>query len=478
MAGIALPVGEKVRGGSATRSGLLMNAHRSAWVALALTLAFVAAPLAAEGERAAAYQQFRDHFAARRFADALPAAEQVVTLTEQEYGADSAEMIKPLLNLATTQLRLKNLGAAESTYRRALRITEAREGGFSRAVIEPLHGLGLTYYAGQQFQSSADSLRRAVDVSRKLDGLFNINQLPLVQSLIDSYVALNQAADVDREQQYALRLSETAYGRDDPRMLPVLVRSAEWCEATGRYRMARQAHAHALEIIGRTAGKKDLAVVQPLRGIARSYRQEFLYGSQEAEVVRGEYTPVLSGNVGGAPNPSEPNRVTRLDPDGEEALKLALTVLADHPDQAELRGDTLLDLGDWYQLAGDTRDAVRTYREAWAALGGPGGPGTAKMSEPVQLFYRPPSSSVRREDTDETKWGEHYVEVQFTVTPEGRVTDTRTLATDASESQEKSVALALRRARYRPRFVDGNPAPATDVRHRQVVYQSVSASKN
>lgn len=467
MAGISLSVREAAR------------LKRRARAALCVLLAAFAVDLPADDARSSAYQQFRDNFAARRFADALPPAEEVVALTEQQFGPQHPELVKPLVNLATTQSRLKNLAAAEAAYRRALRIVEANDGGYSRGVIEPLQGLGVTYFEGQQFQNSADALRRAVDVSRKLDGLFNVQQLPLVEALIDSYIALDQAADVDREQTYVLRLAETAYGRHDPRMLPILARSAEWCESTGRHRMARQAHARTLEIVGRTVGKRDPGVVPPLRGIARSYVNEYLYGSQDADPNSRDFTPALSGTIGGVQQGgAEPSRVVRLDPDGEEALELALSVLADRPDQIALRAETLLDLGDWYQLGGDSRDARRTYRDAWTAFSAPGAPGTAAMSAPAQLYYRAPSSSVRRADKDEDEVSEHFVEVQFTVTPEGRVTDTRVVATDGTESQEKSVTIALRRARYRPRFIDGNPVATTDVRHRQVMYAASPSQKS
>lgn len=434
-----------------------------------------ATPVNSMVDRGTAYQQFRDHFAARRFSEALPAAEQVVTLTEQHYGADNSELIKPLINVGTTQLRLNNLYGAETAYRRALRIAEAREGGYSRQVIEPLHGLGLAYFAGGQYQNAAVSLRRAVDVSRKLDGLFNVQQLPLVESLVDSYVALDQTSDVDREQQYALRLSENAYGRDDPRMLPVLARNAQWGEATGRYRLSRQAHARTLEILGKTAGKRDPAVVMPLRGIARTYLHEYLYGSAETE-ERGEFNSGLSGTIGGMPQMSD-SRPTRLDSDGEEALKLALTVLADRPDFIGLRGETLLDLGDWYSLSGRPSEAQRSYRDAWAALSGPNGPGTGAMGQPVQLYYRPPSSANKRADKDDDEMTEHSIEVEFTVNEDGRVIEPRTIASDGTDAQEKSVQIAIRRARYRPRYVEGKPVVTTGVRHRQTLYAVIPASR-
>ena len=373
-------------------------------------------------DRSAAYQQFKDHFAARRFAEALPFAEQLVTLTEQQSGVDSEELIKPLLNLGTTQMRMGNLYAAETVYRRALRIAESRDGGYSRTVIEPLHGLGLTYQASGRYANAAESLKRAVDVSRKLDGLFNIEQLPLVEGLVESYVALDKRSEVDREQQYAMRLSENTYGRDDPRMLPVLARSADWCESTGRYRMARQAHARSLEILGRTAGKRDPGVVAPLRGIARSYKLEFLYGSSElTELGNKDFNPSLAG-IGAGPTLTE-TKPTRLDPDGESALKLALSVVLERPDLTGVKGEILLDLGDWYMLSSRTSEALRIYKESWLALTAPAGPGPALMNEPSQLYYRAPTGGNKREDKDPDELKQSYVEVEFKVSPDGRVSD-------------------------------------------------------
>ena len=188
-----------------------------------------------------------------------------------------------------------------------------------------------------------------------------------------------------------------------------------------------------------------------------------------ADLLSASFNPQLAGNLGGMPQTVD-TRTARLDGDGEAALRLALSVLEERPDQVALRGETLLDLGDWYQLGGKTYDATRVYKDAWAALSAPGGAGTAAMSEPSQLYYKPPSSAAKRADKDDDEQIENFVEVEFTVTPEGRVVDTKTVATDGNDAQDKSVQIALRRARYRPRFVDGIPVATKAVRHRQVLY--------
>jgi TonB family protein len=438
-----------------------------------------AAPPAADiSDRTTAYRVFREHFDTRRFSEALPYAQQLVDLTQAKYGADAIELVAPLSNLGTTMLRLQDTNGAAVQFQRAVKIVESHNGTFSREVIAPLFGLGVTYAAAGDYLASTETLRRAVDVSRKLDGLFNVEQLGLVEALITSYIGLSQYEDAEREQQYALRLAETSYGRYDPRLIPLLERGAAWLEESGRFITARQTYARALEIARKAGGDKDPRMVTPLRGIARMYRLEYLYGVEPVGPVVGVNSPQASGSVYGATTaPTTADAPGMLNDAGEDALKLALAVLEAHPEMvAAQRGDTLVDLGDWYMVAAKPRDAMRTYKEAWNALAAPGAKGTAALDTPHLIIYRPPSSSRRSPTVDPEEYSEGFVEVQFVVTPEGRVKDPSVATSDVSETVGKSVVTAIRRARYRPRFVDGAPVLTSGVKHRQAVY--VRAAKS
>ena len=51
--------------------------------------------------------------------------------------------------------------------------------------------------------------------------------------------------DAEKENQYAFRVAESAFGRNDLRMLEPLDRLARWNEFVGRYTTARGLHARA-----------------------------------------------------------------------------------------------------------------------------------------------------------------------------------------------------------------------------------------
>ncbi|MEJ1966347.1 MAG: tetratricopeptide repeat protein [Gammaproteobacteria bacterium] len=414
-----------------------------------------------DAERASVNQQFREAFDARRYADALPFAERVVALTEEQYGKDNRALVNPLTNLGTVHYRLKDYPAAEKEYERSVEILESTAGNTDRQLLRPLQGLGAAHYAEQEWVDASVALKRAIDLSRNIDGLFNVEQLQILEPLIDSYVKLDLTTEAEKEQQYALRVSETAFGRTDPRMLKPLDRYGRWLEQLGRYTSARLLYARALTIAEQSAGRGTPLAIDPLLGIARSYRLEFVNGAEEAPASQDIFgNPDLGGVV--------PTDGARLNPDGERALRLALQAIEkNQPTDHRKRGETLVELGDWFMSAGGLSRGVDTYREAWKdfALAGD----TTVLSAPRLLAYRPPPSSAKRSTLKPDEADERFVEVRFTVTKDGRTESVEALPSDASESAQRSMVSAFKKARYSPRFEAGEAVETRDVKFREKI---------
>lgn len=432
---------------------------RACTVALLVLSSFGAAQPARaldDAERQGVYKEFRAAFDAKQYAAALPIAEKLVSLSEQQYGADSDALVNPLANLGTVHYRMGNFAAAEVPYQRAVRIVEARGGGAERKLIRPLHGLGETWFAARQLPEAAVALKRAIDLSRNLDGLFNVEQLPILVTLIDTYVALGRTADAEKEHQYAFRVAETNYGARDLRMLEPIERYARWFEYNGRYNSARALHGRALQLAEQLAGGASQQRVTPLRGIARTYYLEYLYGGQKEEVPL-ENDPF-------APPAAPGSDVPRLNADGEKALRIAVDVLTKNtPVDQRLRGDTLVDLGDWYQIADALPKAKEAYRLGWLDLAAV--QSTRRLAAPRQLGYRPPLGSVARaRPSKPEEWDDRAVEMSFTVSRDGVVSDPRLVKGEIPDNMLKSVIGALRKAVYAPRIEAGQAEQTADVR--------------
>lgn len=418
-----------------------------------------------DAERIEVYREFRKLFDARQYREALPVAQELVRLTEEQYGPNDRALATPLTNLGTTFYRLGDYPAAEQHYLRSLQILEATASGTDRALLRPLHGLGATYFAAGQYQEASIALKRAIDLSRNLDGLFNVEQLEIIDPLIASYVALDQLSDAEREHQYAFRVAESAYGRDDVRMLEPLDRYARWFEFVGRYTTARGLHARALMIAERAGGRGSPLGVDALRGIARTYRLEYLNGTEE------EVSGTMAGTTDAYLDPRMPPMLDgsvpgRLNQDGERALKLALEALqGSEPLDYRKIGETLIELGDWYLSTGATSKGIDAYREAWHAL--EKAESTALLEAPRLLAYRPPPSSLARTRLSPEDAEERFVELQFTVTRDGRTANIVETAGDAPDQLKRSVVTAVRKARYSPRFENGEPVDTAGVVFRE-----------
>lgn len=433
--------------------------------------AWAAGPAVAvtDAERINANQQFREAFDARRYAEALPLAQKVVDLTEEQYGKDARALVNPLTNLGTVHYRLKDYTAAEKEYQRSVEILERTAGATDRQLLRPLQGLGAAHYAESEYVDASVALKRAIDLSRNLDGLFNADQLQILEPLIASYVALDLTQEAEKEQQYALRVAETAYGRMDARMLKPLDRYGRWLEELGRYTSARLLYARALTIAEQTAGRGSLTAVEPLLGIARSYRLEFVNGVEEVPATQDAFA---NPDVAGLPGDAQ-----RLNPDGERALRLALQAIEkNQPVDHKRRGDILLELGDWYMSAGGLARGIETYREAWKDYVAAGD--TTVLTQPRLLTYRPPPSSAKRSTLKPDEADEHFVEVKFTVTKDGRTENVELAGGDAPESAQRSTVSAIKKARYSPKFEAGEPVEASGVTLRERILVKAKSSSS
>ena len=416
------------------------------------------------------YRDFRTDFDARRYAEARPLAERAVEITDQLDGRDSMALVTPLNNLAQTAYQLKDYSAAEENYLRSIKIIETHA-AHSPRLPHTLFGLGRVYVAAGQREFAITMFKRAVEITRKSDGLFSTNQLPFLLPLIDAYATADHVSDQDSQEQYLVSIAERNYSPQSPEFIGAVLRQAAWQERQFKFIAARRLYSQAIELIRRAGDVRDVRQVNPLRGIARCYRSEFLYGAVDAE----SKDPVMTDNGFGMGTPAPLQNQNRLEPEGERLLQTALNLLqnANGPAGTRLKRDTTIDLGDWNWIAGVQKTAIQNYATAWdlmttaeRASAGPDNP----LAQPYLLVYTAPraaskSSKARPEDIEEK-----FVQMKFPVNAQGKAGDIKVTNSDASESQQKAVMAAMHRALYRPRLVDRKPAATEGVEFREILY--------
>lgn len=440
----------------------------------AIVSAVCAVALASAATPGELHLRFKSAFEAGDWATAEQRAQALINQLETSTNLDRRELVNPLTNLATVQFRQGKLQEAGETYGRAIALIDGQLSGADRLLIRPLHGLGeVQLLTGDAFEAAVP-LKRAVDLSRNLDGLFNPDQLDVVDALIEAYVATGRLEDAEREHRYAFRVAETAFGKNDLQLLEPLDRFARWYESVGRYSTARGLHARALQLAERQSADKPVVGVAALRGLSRTWLLEAIYGPE----VETE-TPVQEVNDRTGPFLSAAG-AGRLNADGERALRQALKLISESkPRDEKLFGETLVQLGDWYLIAGSAQRANSMYLEAFSVLSAAGPEARKQLEQPRLLVYRaPPASLTRQRSADPSTHVVKDIDFELTIGRDGKVTEAAVASSDVPEATERSALLAVRKARYAPRVGNGEILPTEGVRFKERLLVRLPAPAN
>lgn len=434
------------------------------------------APMAAPVVRAevSGDSERQEYWAKVETRDWAAAAESAETLVGAARTAgEPLALARALTMLGNAQLGAGNLTAAEAAFLEALTLVEHNGRPMSEELLEPLRGLGYTLAEAGRHAEAVVVLERAVKATHRSIGLFDASQETVLKKLADSLLRLGRLYEARQHMAYLMRVGERAYGENDPRRVSVLLSYADWNAATGDMRAARDAYRLAIELVEDVYGSDSPALVEPLCGLAHSYLLELYLGP--LGMLEGREPPVVGGaNVIAEERPMNPRH---LPGEGQRAVERAVQIAeASDPPREDLLLRALLEAGDWHQVKTDTHRALEYYRRAWhvaqtrqaAQAGTYAANARAVLAHPVQIYYPTPPLAARHLGRPPEDVIERYVEVQFTVTSDGSVSDEQVISRDSTRRQAAEALQAIRAARYRPRFVDGEPVDTPGMTRREI----------
>ena len=152
-------------------------------------------------------------------------------------------------------------------------------------------------------------------------------------------------------------------------------------------------------------------------------------------------------------------------------MKRALRIVEADPEASpQARIDTLLQMGDWYQIKKLPREALPYYQRAWQlSRTAPYPPSSAStiLNVPVRVYYPQPRivADVPAVHAEEAR--SQYVQIEFTVAADGLVRDARIVDHDTSDQYAQAILDAVRASRFRPKFVDGQAVAAPGITYRE-----------
>ena len=115
----------------------------------------------------ALYSRVMDLYGQRRFAEALPLAQEVVAIDEKALGPNHLDFAKDLNLLGLLYHELRHYAEAEASYERSLAIREQQLWPDHPDVAQSLSNLGLLYIAEGRYVDAERLLKRALAIRVK-----------------------------------------------------------------------------------------------------------------------------------------------------------------------------------------------------------------------------------------------------------------------------------------------------------------------
>ncbi len=276
-------------------------------------------------------------------------------------------------------------------------------------------------------------LTQALDLARQMPG-GALEEASVLERLATNEGRRGRVPRANSMVADALRLREKHFGKDSPEFAAALLRSADWYRLTGDFGRELAAERQAVGILQARFGARDPRLAIPLIRLAT------------ARIAQR----------------------TRSD-EAEAAMQRAIGLeFGPGPEDAYIKAEVLATTADLRVVFGTPADSGLLYRAAWQVLAGHGGLGATAAN---RYFGRVRQLHLAIPD-DVATIG--TIDLGYTVTAAGTVDDVRILdnavpAMDGgSEAVRSTVGAAswnaMRRSRYRPRVVDGEPVATTSLR--------------
>ena len=396
---------------------------------------------------------------------------------------------------ATTQ----ELAAIAEQYEQQVARLESEYGPYDARLGEQLLSQGRVYQQLEDHAKALAALKRAFQIQRVNAGLENLEQVPILQRLTESNIAVRDWQAVDQNFDQLLWIYRRNYPDGDQKLLNIFDQVGRWKIQAYRDGLLKSdsyttlsdaafLFSKSIKLTEQRYGETDPRLIDLLYGhTMANYQAMIEYANRPLDkYLDRQATSTVTYVQRCTPMRTATGRiiaqcftipVTNIgtyaraqdekDLDVERrfmaARKSLERIIAIHDAHGELppesRAEALTHLGDWYILRGSENTALELYQKAWHLLQGL--PDGDKKTQ--QLFGRPvavPALRLSVASIDKQVAPENpvnYVTATYDVNKSGRVHNVQITdqTPNVAASDRRKVLETLRRNRFRPRLENG-----------------------
>ena len=359
-------------------------------------------------------------------------------------------------------------------YNSAVTDIELDGGAWDGGLVEELASLGRLQQQQGNHIGAIQTLDRAIHVNRINSGLYTLEQIPVVEQLIQSHMALGDWEEADIYNNYLYHVQQKAYGFDDPRLIPELERLATWNLQAFKIghgsllgiklRQSQIMFNAAARMVDVHFGKADERFINYQRNIASSAYLVAQNPDLMAQIDKSEYRTRQQVFA------EQMNEQRQVQPSGfrtgERALLEVVMLYQEKGYDTYALAEAITHLADWYLIFGRRQSALKSYKLAWDMLQG------LEDSEELtqQLFgsvtplpafgssIEVPDAFYRTEDGSQALRFD-YADLTFDVTENGLARNVVSISeeTEDNRAQLGKLRNSTRSMRFRPLVIDGEP---------------------
>jgi tetratricopeptide (TPR) repeat protein len=327
-------------------------------------------------------KQVQELFKAGKYSEAIPPATESLHLRERTLGPNHPSTATALSNLGELYLKMGDYANAEPLLQRALKIREKALGPNHPSTATALNNLGKLYFKMGEFAKAEPLFQRALKIREKALGPEHFSTAESVNNLAQLYQSIGDYAKAEpllqrarkiREKalQGALKMSEKAFGPEDPGTAGMLNGLAWTYYSMGDYAKAKPLFQRALKIREKALGPDHPLTAQSLDGLAVTCREMGDYAKAEPLFQRALK---IDEKALGPENPTTAvvlrdfawfysfmGDYAKAEPLFQRALKIREKALGpDHP----LTAQSLDNLASLYEDTGEHTKAEPLYQRA------------------------------------------------------------------------------------------------------------------
>ncbi len=360
---------------------------------------------------------------------------------------------------------------------------EAEHGAYSSDLQPLFYRMGQLQQEKQDHLAALESFELALHNSKVNKGVHNEEQLPIVESMLESYSAINDWKNLGSRLHYMLWLHRRNYQESDDRLLSMIERVGKWYmraynlhsggEALDYMVRADDLFDEILELLEGQHGELSPKAISTLQATATI---NYYIASDVSDVFKTSHREIREAMIPNKRATPYMNEVAVRDYyfhqsfyKGRRALQKIIDLRKQElPGSVNEYARALADQGDYYLSLNRKWNAMKNYRSAYESLLEFG----ADASEIDEIFGEPrPVEPFFAAGHDMEVPGENsYVDAFFEVPGNGWPRDIR--ITDTFPGDDKSLMTRGRHAvaatRYRPRFENGKPVSTSNVYLRYV----------